>query len=69
MMGENAVVQQTGFISEKNKIFPREKFVLDKMEAENGVFHGYFSLPPGTLAARHGDCVGGHCKVSAAQEH
>lgn len=58
-----------GFISEKIKILPCEKFVLDKMEAEEGVFHGHFSLSPRSLAARHGDCVGGHHKMSAAQEH
>lgn len=69
MMGENALLQQIGFISEMIKIFPHEKFVLDKMETENGVFCGYFSLPPGTLAARQGDCVGGHYKVSVAWEH
>lgn len=66
MMGQNAILQQTGFISEKIKIFPHEKFVLDKIEAENGVFCGHFSLLPRTQVVRYRDCVGEHCKVSGA---
>lgn len=38
MTEENTALQQSGFISEKIKIFLHEKFILDKMEAETDAF-------------------------------